>query len=70
MSESKKRRMSDVRHFKAERLLKEGESVHQVWRQTRISKPYIQDLRDDMRADGRLPPPKTLNHTFAKNFGT
>ncbi len=70
MSEVKKKgRLPEFIRKRAEDLLLEGDSVHQVWRRTHVSKPKLSDMRDELIAEGRLARPVSLNYGNGKRFG-
>ena len=56
----RKRRVPQELRSRATEMLMNEESVHQVWRVTNLSKPYIQDLRDELKAEGRISSGHTL----------
>lgn len=47
----RKNRIPDYLRNQAEDMLNDGESVHQVWRRTALSKPYIMNLRDKLKEE-------------------
>lgn len=65
----KKGRLPEFIRQRAESLLLEGDSVHQVWRRTNVSKPKLGQMRDDLVSEGRLIIPGRLNNGNGKRFG-
>ena len=65
----KKGRLEEGVRQLAESMLLDGESLHQVWRRTRVSKPKAAEMRDELIQEGRLTPPGMLISGNRKRFG-
>jgi len=70
MSETKKKgRLPEFIRKRAEDLLLEGDSVHQVWRRTNVSKPKLGEMRDELVSEGKLIIPGRIIRGNGKRFG-
>ena len=70
MSETKKKgRLDPFIRKRAEDLLLSGDSVHQVWRRTNVSKPKLGQMREELVSEGRLVIPGRITSVNGKRYG-
>lgn len=67
--QKKKGRLDEYRRQRAENMLLDEESLHQVWRCTRVSKPKLTEMRDELILEGRLKRTGRLISGNGKRFG-